>query len=313
MTLNDETEDCPPPGAGVTTAIWMVPLDVTSEEGTDAVISLALNRIDFNVVVPHCTDESDTNPEPFTSSLNAPLPSITSEGENEEIVGTGLFTVNVAAADVPPPGDGVSTEICAVPAVTMSEAGTTAVISVALTKVDANDVPPHCTIDPATNPEPLTCSVSAEPPVIALAGVIEVIEGAGLSTINVEPADVPPPGAAFTAVNTRVPGIATSAAFRVTVTCVALPNDVGRAFPFTFTTVPVTNPVPVTPIEGEAAPSGTVDGLTDEMTGAGFITCRFTIEPDPLLTEPFITVTVSCSPVVSWLPGMIVVSSVPFT
>ena len=50
------------------------------------------------------------------------LPTAAVLGEIEVSVGAGLFTVNVLAADVPPPGVGVKTVTEAVPALAMSAA-----------------------------------------------------------------------------------------------------------------------------------------------------------------------------------------------
>jgi hypothetical protein len=47
-------------------------------------------------------------------------------------------------------------------------------------------------------------------------------------------------------------------------------NVVGRALPFTSITVEATNPVPVTVITGEDAPTVSVVGLMAEIVGAGF-------------------------------------------
>ena len=62
-------------------------------------------------------------------------------------VGTGLVTVKVCGAEVPPPGPGVTTEIDAGPIVARSAAGTTAVNVVPLTKVVASGAPPKSTVE----------------------------------------------------------------------------------------------------------------------------------------------------------------------
>jgi hypothetical protein len=71
---------------------------------------------------------------------------------------------------------------------------------------------------------PVTVTVKgAVPPVITTAGESVIVDpGAGLLMAIVEAADVPPPGAVFTAVSERLPALATSFAVNVTFTCVAL-------------------------------------------------------------------------------------------
>jgi hypothetical protein len=96
--------------------------------------------------------------------------------------------------------------------------------------------------------------------------------GAGLFTAIVEAAEVPPPGAAFTAVNDRLPALATSVAVRVTFTCVALTKVVVRALPFTLITVVGTKPVPATAREGDVAPVVSAAGEKVEIVGTGLFT-----------------------------------------
>ena len=80
-------------------------------------------------------------------------------------------------------------------------------------------MPFHRTTDPETNPEPLTVSVKAAPPAVALDGESEVIDGAGLFTVkafgNVA---VPPPGAAFVTLTSRKPVAASDAIVMLAVT-----------------------------------------------------------------------------------------------
>ena len=83
-------------------------------------------------------------------------------------------------------------------------------------------------------------------------------------------AEVPPPGAGFTAVRERFPVADTSAAVRVTFTWVALVKVVVRALPFTSITVEGVKPVPETAITGEEVPTTSVAGLTEVIAGVGF-------------------------------------------
>ena len=64
---------------------------------------------------------------PFTVSVKAAAPAVALDGDNDERAGTGLFTANVIAPDVPPPGVGLDTVTLVVPVLAISPAGTWAV------------------------------------------------------------------------------------------------------------------------------------------------------------------------------------------
>ena len=82
---------------------------------------------------------------------------------------------------------------------------------------------PTSTVDPATKLVPVTATgVVLVFPAMAAVGVRAVIVGTGLFTGSEEAADVPPPGAGFTAVMFRLPAPARSATVRIVLTCVAL-------------------------------------------------------------------------------------------
>ena len=72
--------------------------------------------------------------------------------------------------------------------------------------------PFHRTTDAEPNPEPLTVSVKAAPPAVAFDGESEVIDGAGLLMVKVDPLDAPPPGDGLKTITVAVPGIAMSLA-----------------------------------------------------------------------------------------------------
>src|SRR6187549_1851232 len=88
----------------------------------------------------------------------------------------GADTVNVDAPEVAPPG--LATETWAVPAVAMSAAAIAAVNCVLLEKLVVRDAPFQRTAAPETKLLPLTVSVKAGPPAVALAGTSELIAGA---------------------------------------------------------------------------------------------------------------------------------------
>lgn len=85
--------------------------------------------------------------------------------------------MNVLAAEVPPPGVGLNTVTCAVPAIATSPAGIAARNWVLLTKVVGRLVPFQRTTEPLTKPLPVAVSVKAPLPARTLAGEIEVSVG----------------------------------------------------------------------------------------------------------------------------------------
>src|SRR5436309_13750194 len=86
---------------------------------------------------------------------------------------------------------------------------------VLLTKVVVRSAPFQRTTDELLKFVPVAVSVNAAPPATALVGEIELSVGAGLLIVNVEAADVPPPGVGLKTVTEAVPAVAVSAA----VTC----------------------------------------------------------------------------------------------
>src|SRR2546422_830990 len=119
--------------------------------------------------------------------------------------------MRLTALDVPPPGGGLNTVTRAVPAVTRSVAGITAVSCVAETYVVARSAPSPRTPAPATKFVPVTVSVNAGAPATAKTGFSPVVVGAGFTIVRVCGFDAPPPGAGLTTVTCAVPAAAMSA------------------------------------------------------------------------------------------------------
>src|SRR5205823_3111959 len=155
-----------------------------SEAGIAAVSWVALTKVVVRVAPFQRTLEPLTKLLPFRVRVKAAPPTVALEGESDVSIGAGLFTVNVCAAEVPPPGAGVMTVTEAVAVAAMSAAGIAAVSCVALTKVVVRAAPFHCTLAPLTKPLPVSVSVKPAPPTIALAGDSDVSVGAGLFTAN---------------------------------------------------------------------------------------------------------------------------------
>src|SRR5579871_289741 len=194
-----------------------------------------------NVVVRldpfHRTTAPLTNPEPFTVSVNAAVPAVALAGDSELIVGTGFAAVIVKLTllEAPPPGDGLTTVTCAVPAVAMSAAVIAACNCVALTNVVVRFAPFQFTTAPLTNPEPFTVSVNAAVPATAFAGERVLIVGTGLFTVMVPPApatvtELPFPKAPITLLIGMESSVFTLEGFSVAVTTATTPLPIAVAF-----------------------------------------------------------------------------------
>jgi len=174
----------------------------------------------------HLTTEEGTKPLPFTVKVNAAAPAVAPIGDIDDNVGTGfeLSIVNVAGADVPPPGAPVCTATVALPTFARSCTDTSAVSSVVLTYVVLRSEPFHLTTDEVTNPLPTTVRVMDELPAVALVGEIEERTGEALSstTSNDAEFDVPPPGAGVNIVMLAEPDCVTFCAATTAVIFVSL-------------------------------------------------------------------------------------------
>jgi hypothetical protein len=146
------------------------------------------------------------NPVPFTVSVNPTDPAVAEEGDSIVMDGAGLLgalIVKPAFTDVPPPGAGLNTVTCVVPALAMSDAPMAACNCVPATYVVVRGNPFQFTTDPFMNPVPFTVSVNPTVPAVAEDGDNIVMDGAGLlGALIVKPAftDVPPPGAGLNTV-----------------------------------------------------------------------------------------------------------------
>src|SRR4029077_7258974 len=104
----------------------------------------------------HWTTEPETKPEPFTVRVKPAEPASAELGLIEEVCGTGLATVKAAGAELPPPGEGLSTVTLEIPAEAMSAAWMAAWSGVEEKKVVAGGEPFHCTTAPEAKEEPAT-------------------------------------------------------------------------------------------------------------------------------------------------------------
>jgi len=221
------------------------------------------------------TEEVATKPVPFTVRVKAAPPAVAPVGKSEVMVGTGLFTMKLDAAEAPPPGAGFVTTTGNVPAAAISGAVTATVTCVAFTNVVVLAAPLNVALAPLTKLVPLTVRVKATPPAVALDGTSELIVGTGLFTAKLVAAEVPPPGAALVTVTGKDPAMAMSAAVIAAVTCVALTNVVVLALPLNCTEEDATNPVPLTVRVKAAPPAVALVGEREVIVGAGLLTAKF--------------------------------------
>jgi len=231
------------------------------------------------------------NPVPVAVSVKAALPAVAELGLMLVNTGAGLLILNVCAALVPPPGNGVKTVKLAVPAALIFVAGTTAVICVALMKVVANVVPFQLMVDPLIKLDPVAVSVNAAVPAMADVGVIVVNAGAGLFTITVLMVNgtvllVPPPGVPVKTDMAAVPAAVILVAGTIAVNCVALTYVVVSVFPPHFITELLIKPVPFTTNVKLAPPANAALGDIDNVAGVGFWVV--TPPPPPLETSFFL-------------------------
>jgi len=140
----------------------------------------------------------------------ADLPTGTVAGETEVIAGTGLFTEKLTAAEVPPPGAGLTTVTFATDPFAKSTAVTVAFRLVAEVNVVVSDVPFHCTLEAEMNPDPVTVIEVSEDPAVAAGGVTERADGVGLDCGGgVITVVAPPPQPAITNMQSKIDAMKT--------------------------------------------------------------------------------------------------------
>ena len=93
--------EVPPPGAGFATVTATTPATALSAAGTTAVSLTPEENVVASGAPFQWTDEDLSKPEPFTVSVNAELESVALMGERLVMVGSGLLTATLIAAEVP--------------------------------------------------------------------------------------------------------------------------------------------------------------------------------------------------------------------
>jgi len=181
-TVNDTLLDVPPPGVGLATVTVAVP-PLAMSVPSIAACKLVLERNVVGRELPfHRTVDEETKFVPVIVNVKAGLPSSSTFGLSDVTVGIGLLMVKVNALDVPPPGLGLDTATCAVPAAAMSAAVMSACRPVLETNVVVRELPFHKTVDEGIKLAPATASVKEAVPAFTELGlrVPDIREGTGL-------------------------------------------------------------------------------------------------------------------------------------
>jgi hypothetical protein len=105
----------------------------------------------------HNTTEFDSNPVPLIVMV-AEVPGATNRGEIALITAVGLFTLKIAPAEAPPPGDGFCTAIRLAELPLTCAASRVAFSSIALTNVVVSATPFQVITVEGINPDPVTSS-----------------------------------------------------------------------------------------------------------------------------------------------------------
>ena len=151
---------------------------------------------DLKVVVSESVFHFITEPAikllPLAVNVNVADPAVMEDGEMVVKTGVGLATglmVKVNATDVPPPGVGLSIVTLAVPAVSISDAGTIEVSCVLLINVVTRERVFHLITDPAMKLLPLAVNVNVAAPAVTEVGAMEVNIGEGFEIVKVDADD----------------------------------------------------------------------------------------------------------------------------
>jgi hypothetical protein len=143
----------PPPGAGLLTVMFSVPLWAKSLIGRAAVSDVELKKVVARELPLTRTVELVVKFVPVTLRVTGALPAGTLEGERLLAPGTGLLTKNDFTRDGLPPGFATVTK--GVPATAMSLAGIAACNRVASTNADETTPDLKVTIELVVNPVPV--------------------------------------------------------------------------------------------------------------------------------------------------------------
>jgi hypothetical protein len=161
------------------------PVVARSVTGIAAVTCVAFTKVVVRADPLKFTVELERKFVPFTVRVKAASGTDLVAGEMLVAVGATLFTVNVCALDVPPPGAGLVTVMLKVPAAVRSPAGIDAVNWVPFTNAVVRGEPAKFTTELLTKFVPFTVKLKVVSPTFLLLGEMLVVVGRGLLTVNV--------------------------------------------------------------------------------------------------------------------------------
>jgi hypothetical protein len=208
-------------------------------------------------------------PAPFTVKVKPDDPAVALVGEMDARAGT---TVKVAEFEVTPPVVRVTGNV---PAVVIRLAGTVAVTWLAFTTVVAKAVPLKFTTESPPKLLPLTVSVNAAPPAVALVGLMELSAGAD-PTVKLTELDARPPEVTVTG---NVPAVAIRLAGIDAVNWLGFATVVLSAVPLKLSEAPAENPVPFTVSVKAGPPAVALVGERELMAGVTGKAALFEVAP----------------------------------
>jgi hypothetical protein len=190
-TVNGSVFEAPPPGGGFSTAICRIPAVIRSFEVSVPESSVPFTSEVLRLLLFTVTTDVELNPVPVTKRSTWPEPAIAVLGESDVIVGVWLlleFTVKFTVPEVPPPGDGVNTDMTIVPGSWMSVGMTIVLSSVSLRKMVFPDrgMLLNSTTDCGANPLPVSVITNPGLPATALVGETDFKFGDGLFTVSAQ-------------------------------------------------------------------------------------------------------------------------------
>jgi len=176
-----------------------------------------------------------------------------------------LLIANVMAAELPPPGTGLTAVSERLPAARKSVEGSAALTWVELINVVARGEPFTLMVVEGTKPVPVKVMTADAIPAIAELEDMEVMTGAGLSTSRLIAVELLAPFETTTGCSAP---LASCVAGSAAVSCVALTKVVASTTPPTSTVLALLNPEPEIVSVEDADPAGNCVGLMDVMAGA---------------------------------------------
>ena len=230
---------------------------------------VALTKVVGRATLPTCTVEVGRKLVPMTETVAADdAPVVRVAGASVMGPGMGLLMARLAAAEVPPPGAGLTAVSARLPAAAKSAAVRTALTCVELTYTVARLVPAACITVAGTKPVPVMEMVCWDAPATAVKGTNCVMVGWGLSIsrlITALEALLALPLSAMT--GSRAPWTSWLAATEA-VTWVELTKVVASTTLPTWMVVAEVKPVPLIVRVVAAAPAGMTEGEMEATVGA---------------------------------------------